>query len=353
MASIGRAAGAGARTSVIPTIELSLLVLFALLPLILGAVWSEDDSFFWIVFATKVLILSLFALSFDLVWGYGGLMSFGQALFFGGSGYVVAVLSRDFAISSIFVVLPIAIAVGLVLAVLLAAFLLIGRKPPSLIFVALGSLTGSYVAERLARAWYYLGGQNGVSVTGALDIGGQPLYEGTGFYYLAFGFLVVVYIGCRLLVRSQFGLVLAGARQNEVRTTFLGYRVHISKAVMFTLGGGIAGLAGGLYAFHEGFVWPSLLGPAYSTQAVLYVLVGGAGTLIGAVIGAFAIEVATILLADYFQNIWPIILGVLLLIVVMFRPTGLVGLLASERERIGNFRWRRADRAVTKQEERP
>jgi len=83
------------------------------------------------------------------------------------------------------------------------------------------------------------------------------------------------------------------------------------------------------------------------------VLVGGAGTLIGAVIGAFAIEVATILLADYFQNIWPIILGVLLLIVVMFRPAGLVGLLASERERIGNFRWRRADRAVTKQEERP
>jgi branched-chain amino acid transport system permease protein len=213
-------------------------------------------------------------------------------------------------------------------------------------------LTGSYVAERLARAWYYLGGQNGVSVTGALDIGGHPLYEGTGFYYLAFGFLVVVYVGCRLLVRSQFGLVLAGARQREVRTTFLGYRVHLSKAVMFTLGGAIAGLAGGLYAFHEGFVWPSLLGPAYSTQAVLYVLVGGAGTLIGAVIGVFAIEFATMLLADYFQNVWPIMLGVLLLIVVMFRPTGLVGLFATERERIGNFRWRGAERAAAKQEER-
>lgn len=353
MAFIGRGVGANKRLGVIPVIELSLLVVFAFLPLILGIIWSEDDSFFWVVFSTKVMILSLFGLSFDLVWGYGGLMSFGQALFFGGAGYVVAVLSRDYALSSIFVVLPISIAVGLVLAAALAAFLLVGRTPPSLIFIALGSLTGSYVAERLARAWYYLGGQNGVSVTEALTIGGEPLYEGTGFYYLVFGFLLVVYIGCRLLVRSQFGLVLAGARQREDRTTFLGYRVHLNKAVMFMLGGAIAGLAGGLYAFHEGFVWPSLLGPAYSTQAVLYVLVGGAGTLIGALIGVAAIEFATILLADYFQEIWPVILGVLLLVVVMFRRTGLVGLLASERERIGNFRWRGAKPTAAERDEPP
>lgn len=336
----GKNDGMTKKFAVIPAIELTILAIFASLPLILGIIWSEDDSFFWIVFSTKVMILSLFGLSFDLVWGYGGLMSFGQALFFGGAGYVVAVLSRDFAVSSLFVVLPISIAVGLFLAAVLAAFLLIGRKPPSLIFIALGSLTGSYVAERLARAWYYLGGQNGVSVTEVLTIGGQPLYEGKGFYYLVFGFLLIVYIGCRLVVRSQFGLVLAGARQREDRTTFLGYHVHMSKAVMFTLGGAIAGLAGGLYAFHEGFVWPSLLGPTYSTQAVLYVLVGGAGTLIGAIIGVVAIEFATILLADYFQAVWPVILGALLLVVVMFRRTGLVGLLASERERIGNFRWR-------------
>lgn len=347
MASNGNMASANRRVGVILVIEILMLVLLAFLPLILGVLWSEDDSFFWVVFSTKVMILSLFGLSFDLVWGYGGLMSFGQALFFGGAGYVVAVMARDLAVSSIFVVLPIAVAVGLVLAALLAAFLLLGRKPPSLIFIALGSLTGSYVAERLALAWYYLGGQNGVSVTEVLTIGGEPLYEGTGFYYLVFGFLVVVYIGCRLLVRSQFGLVLAGLRQGEDRTTFLGYRVQLMKALMFVLGGAIAGLAGGLYAFHEGFVWPSLLGPTYSTQAVLYVLVGGAGTLIGAVIGVFAIEFATMLLADYFQAVWPILLGLLLLVVVMFRRSGLVGILASERERIGDFRWRGAKSKTT------
>ena len=333
----------GGRLGVIPIIELVLLVLFAVLPLLLSLVWTEDDSFFWIVFTTKVLILCLFGLSFDLVWGYAGILSFGQALFFGGAGYVVAVMSRDLEVSSIFIVLPVAVAVGLVLAMLLAAFLLIGPKPPSLIFVALGSLTGSYAAERLARAWYYLGGQNGVSVTQALTIGDTPLYEGTGFYYLAFGFLVVVYIGCRILVRSQFGLALAGIRLHEVRMTFFGYQVQEGKAIVFALGGAIAGLSGGLYAFHEGFVWPSLMGITYSTQAVLYVLFGGVGTLIGAVIGVAAIEYATIILVDYFVAVWPIILGAVLLIVVMFRPTGLVGLLASDRERIGSFRWRGAN----------
>ena len=165
--------------------------------------------------------------------------------------------------------------------------------------------------------------QIGTDLDEVLTIGDAPLYEGTGFYYLVFGFLLVVYIGCRLLVRSQFGLVLAGVRHSEDRTTFLGYRVQLMKALMFVLGGAIAGLAGGLYAFHEGFVWPSLLGLTYSTQAVIYVLVGGAGTLIGAVIGVFAIEFATILLADYFQAIWPILLGLLLLVVVMFRRSGL------------------------------
>ncbi len=105
MTILNRVAGArpwtSGRLSRLLTIELVLLVLFALMPLLLGSIWSEDDSFFWIVFTTKVLILSLFGLSFDLAWGYAGVMSFGQALFFGGAAYVVAVMSRDLGISSI------------------------------------------------------------------------------------------------------------------------------------------------------------------------------------------------------------------------------------------------------------
>ena len=200
-------------------------------------------------------------------------MSFGQALFFGGSGYVVAVMSRDLGISSVFIIVPVGTVVGLILAALLGAFLLSGSRTPSIIFIAFGTLTGSYAAERLARAWYYLGGQNGVSVSKAMTIGDTPLYEGFGFYYLAFGFLLVVYIGCRFLVRSQFGLVLAGIREREERIAFLGYKVQLTRALVFALSGAIAGLGGGLYAFHEGFVWP-VTGPISSVYGSRRILNG-------------------------------------------------------------------------------
>jgi len=224
-----------------------------------------------------------------------------------------------------------------VLALVMAWFLLLGRYPPSTIFVALGTLTGAYAADRLARGWYYLGGQNGIPSIPPLTAGSFTLAEGPIYYYLALAVLVVVYALCRLLVRSQFGLVLAGIRQHEERISFLGYRVQHFKAIVFTLAGGICGLSGALAAFHDGFVWPNLLGVLLSTQIVLYVLFGGVGTLVGAVIGVAGIEYVSFLLADSFQTFWPILLGLLLLFVVLFRPSGLVGLVVTERERFGRF----------------
>lgn len=136
-------------------IELALLSLALVLPLFL-----EN---FWVLFITKIFILSLLAISFDLVWGYAGIMSFGQALFFGVAGYVVALLSQKTGISSVFTLLPLAAIVGLVLAFLMALLVILGKRIPSLAFVALGTMTGSYVIERLARGWSYVGGQNGIS----------------------------------------------------------------------------------------------------------------------------------------------------------------------------------------------
>ena len=93
----------------------------------------------------------------------------------------------------------------------------------------------------------------------------------------------------------------------------------------------------GLYAFHEGFVWPNLLGVFLSTQVVLYVLFGGVGTLIGAVIGVTVIESLTFVLADRWPEVWPVVLGVILLLVILFRRSGLAGLIVPERERFGSF----------------
>ena len=310
----------------VAALELALLVAFAVLPAALAE--------FRVVFVTRVMILALLALSFDLVWGFAGIMSFGQALFFGAAGYTVALLARDAGITSIFLVLPAALGVGLVLAFVVAAFLLLGRNPPSLTFVALGTLTGSYAADRLARGWYYLGGQNGIPSIPPMTAGSVQITEGIAYYYLALVVLIAVYAACRFLVRSQLGLALAGVRINEARMAFFGYRVQSLKAIVFSVAGAIGGLAGGLYAFHEGFVWPNMLGVILSTQIVLYALFGGVGTLIGAVVGVVAIEIVSFVLADAYPTIWPIILGLLLLLVILFRPGGLISVLVPRRDRI-------------------
>jgi branched-chain amino acid transport system permease protein len=317
------------RWQVLPLMEIAVLAIGLVLPFVL-----KD---YLTVYATRVLILCLFALSFDLVWGYAGIMSFGQAVFFGSAGYGVALIARDLGVTSILLVLPAGILIGFGFALLLGGFLLLGRHPASVIFVSLGTLTGSYAVDRVARGWYYLGGQNGIPSISPMTLGSYEFEEGLVYYYLALVILLLVYLVCRFLVRSQFGLALAGLRENEQRIAFFGYKVQHLKAIIFSLSGAIAGLAGSLYAFHEGFVWPNMLGVVMSTQVVLYVLFGGSGTLIGAVIGTIVIEAVSFWLSNSYQDIWPIILGTLLLLVILFRPAGLASLLLTERERVGHF----------------
>jgi branched-chain amino acid transport system permease protein len=309
-------------------VELTTLAVLLALPFVLEG--------FGLVFATRVLILCLLALSFDLVWGHAGIMSFGQALFFGVGAYAVALLGRDLGWAQALATLPLAALVGGLMAALLAWFLLLGRSP-SVIFISIGTLTGSYAAERLVNASAYLGGRNGISGVPILMAGGHEFTEGPPFYALALGVLVAVYLLCRYAVRSQLGLVLAGIRDEERRLAFFGYRVPLLKALVFSASGAVAGLAGGLYAYHEGFAGPVSLGMQLSTMAVLYALFGGTGTLVGAVLGTFAIEVLSLQLSDATPRFWPIMLGLLLLAVIVFRRTGLLGLVLSERERVGRF----------------
>jgi branched-chain amino acid transport system permease protein len=324
-------AGARPRLQVIPIVELVLLALLVLLPLLVGD--------FLTIIATRTVILAMLAISFDLCWGYSGIMSFGQGLFFGMAGYVVALLANKLGFVALWGVVPIAMLVGLSVAFLIGWFLLLGRRTPTIIFVALGTLTASYAAERLVAGWQWVGGGNGLSVWDFLTIGDYELEPGLVFYYLAVGFLVAVYVASRYLVRSQFGLVLAGMRQNERRLAFLGYKVQVFKALVFAFAGMIAGLAGALYTYHEGFVGPANLGIGQSTYAVLYTLFGGAGTLIGAVLGTAMIEAISFFLADReeVKSFWPVILGLVMLIVVTYKPSGLLGFVVPQRERFGTF----------------
>lgn len=310
----------------------------ALLVITLIALPSVTSDFM-LVIATRMVILALLAISFDLCWGYSGIMSFGQALYFGVSGYVVALLANKAGFVNIFGVVPIGMLVGLVVAFLVSWFLLLGKRTPTIIFVALGTLTASYAAERLVAGWQWVGAGNGMSVWEFPRIFDYELEPGLVFYIIACTFLVIVYLASRFLVRSQFGLVLAGMRQNEERLAFFGYKVQRFKAMVFAFAGMIAGLSGALYTYHEGFVGPGNLGIVQSTNAVLYALFGGAGTLVGAIVGTGVIETASFFLADQdvLKPYWPIVLGVLMLVVVAYKPTGLLGFFISQRERFGSF----------------
>jgi urea transport system permease protein len=317
----------------LPAVELCVLAMLLALPLLLR------DRIDLITLATNVMILSILAISFDMCWGFSGIMSFGQAFFFGVAGYVVALVGRDLDFSAIWGVLPLAMLTGLVLAFIMAVFLLLGRKVPSAIFVAFGTLTGSYAAERLVSGWQYVGAGNGLSSIKLLQLGSFEFVEGLEFYTLALLSLLIIYLICRFIVRSQFGLVLAGMRENEERLAFLGYRVQVFKALIFSFAGMAAGLSGALYSYHQGFIGPGNMGPGLSTAAVLYCLLGGAGTLIGPVIGTAVIELLNYGLSDIdaIRQFWPIVLGLVLLLIVMFQPAGLLGLIVSNRERIGSY----------------
>jgi len=318
---------------VLPVIEVAVLVIALVAP------WLMTSSPELITLATNILILSLLAISFDLCWGYSGIMSFGQALYFGVAGYSIALIGRDLGFSHAWGMLPLAMGVGLLLSFIFAVFLLLGRRTPTVIFVSLGTLTGAYAAERLVSGWQYVGAGNGLSSVKLLQFGGFEMVEGPAFYYLALALLFAGYLASRYIVRSQFGLVLAGMRQNEERLAFFGYRIQAFKALIFSFAGMLAGLAGALYAYHQGFIGPGNMGPGLSTTAVLYALFGGSGTLIGPVIGTFLIETISYVLADQdaIKQYWPVILGTVLLALVVFKPTGILGFVLTARERIGSY----------------
>jgi branched-chain amino acid transport system permease protein len=316
---------------ILPILEAAVMIALLLVP--------QVSSDFHTIIASRMMLLAMLAISFDLCWGYSGIMTFGQALFFGVAGYVSALLANNAGFAQIWGIVPVSMLVGLVSALVIGWFLLLGRRTPTVIFVALGTLTASYAAERLVAGWQYVGAANGMSIWDFLKVGSYELTPGPVFYYVILGFLLAAYLASRWVVRSQFGLVLAGMRQNEERLAFLGYRVQVYKALVFSFAGMIAGLAGGLYAFHEGFIGPGSMGIGLSTYTVLYGLFGGLGTLLGAVLGVAAIETIAFTLSDIdaLKSYWPVILGVIMLVVVTWRPTGIMGLILSRRERIGSF----------------
>lgn len=278
-----------------------------------------------------ILILSLLAISMGFLWGYVGILSFGQTIFFGLGGYTYAILSLNTDMTALSFIM--AIVVPMLFALLLGYFMIFGRI--SDIYLSVITLVITLIFEKGVRATsgpeYVIGtvrlnGQNGIpGLPGLpLQIGPLDLQSIDGIFYLALFFLVLVYVGVRLLLASTTGRILVGLRENENRMELLSYDSRLYKLFAFVIAGGIAGLAGGLYALWGSFVGPEMFGLNQAAMVVIWVIVGGRTTLLGPIVGTLLIQYLTTWLGTVGVGQVTLALGALLILCVLVFPQGLV-----------------------------
>jgi branched-chain amino acid transport system permease protein len=279
------------------------------------------------IFLAEILIWGLFAAGFDLVFGYTGMLSFCQALFFGAGAYGTA-YSIFFLKAGIWTSVGFSFLVGALLAFFVGYvstrlsghyFLIITIVFSVLIYLVLQSghwrwLTGGYGGKPLP--------------TPVVPLGFTTLSfmnELVSYYFVAF-FVGLAYFVSRLIVRSQVGIVLQCIRENEMKARLIGYNIERVKLSIFVFAGGLSGLAGALYSLLIRYTNLAFFEWELSGRAVIWTLLGGAGTLIGPFVGAALFWVSSELLSTSFRS-FPIIFGILLIVVVIAFPEGIVGCL--------------------------
>lgn len=309
-----------------------LLLLAGTVFLALFPLWGET---FYIRFVTRIMVYALFAMSLDLLAGYVGLVSLGHAAFFGVGIYTVAGLVNKAGITSAFLILPAALGVAAVCA-LVIGWISIRTSGVYFIMITLALAQMLYYFFNDQKYW---GGTDGMNIDRRPDLvlGDLVLFnfnDRIQFYYLALACLVGAFLLLYRLLRSPFGHALVGIRANEGRMRALGYDVQRLKLIAFVIAGTVAGLAGFLEAARGTFASPAHLGWHESGHALVLVILGGIGTLFGPVIGTFVL----LLMEDYFATLtdrWLLIMGVFVIAVVMFLPNGLAGLLKRLERRDG------------------
>lgn len=282
---------------------------------------------------TRILIYGILVLSVELCWGQTGIFTFGQAALFGLGGYVVGLITTKSSLTDVGILLLIAIVVGAVAGLIIGIFLFSGKRVGEL-YVALVTLAISYMCERLANSWTVLGSGNGIPGIPYPTIFGKEIGSASGLFFLAFVVFAIALILSIIIVNSQFGLTMNAVRDDEERAEFFGYQRSVVQIAVFVFSAALAASGGALFALSEGFVSSSITGLALSTATVLWVVLGGRGTLFGPLIALAALEVVNIKMQEALPSLWPILVGLLLLITMIFLPKGLTSMPARIRESI-------------------
>jgi branched-chain amino acid transport system permease protein len=285
-------------------------------------------SSYFVGFILKAMIYALFAMSYNVVFGYLGLPSLGHAAFFGTAAYVAAIVGR-IGVSSITLQIAAGLGAALLAALIFAAISLRARGVYHLVI----TMALAQILFGVAFGWRDVtGGDDGIAGIHRPTFGLDGFAGDVAFYYFAVGVCAFGGFAYVLLAHSPLGRIFVGIRENEQRMRVLGYNIilyQIAGIVLASLGAGLSGI---LLAYQTGYVGVNSLSVGLSAEALLMVILGGAGTTAGPFVGATivtALQAATSNLTEH----WPLVLGLIYVVVVLWAPKGLVGWFNDRRTR--------------------
>ncbi len=308
-----------------------LLLALAVLPLLTQAF----DQRYLLSIGTRIVIWSIAAVSLNMILGYGGLVSFGHAVFFGIGGYAVGILSAN-GLQSGWLQWPVAIAASVLWAALVGALSLRTRG----VYFIMITLAFAQLIYYVSAGLEAYGGDDGLNISRSRFPGLLDLRDKASFYWLCFVLLLGTLWFCSRFANSRFGFVIRGAKSNDLRMTALGFPVFRYRLAAFTLSGAFGGLAGILLANEGAYVSPAMMSWVKSGDLIVIVVLGGMGTLFGPLYGTiafFVLEESLPPLLDLLRKgwgeYWQIVFGPLLVLIALYAKGGINSLLGSAEGR--------------------
>ncbi|OQY24101.1 MAG: hypothetical protein B6I34_04005 [Anaerolineaceae bacterium 4572_32.1] len=283
---------------------------------------EAGQSKFYQGLVIEIFILAIYALSYDLLFGITGLLSFGHAMFYGVGAYLTGILIKSFGLS-IWATLGLVVVAGVVQA-LLFSIVLPRVKGITFALVTLGLAQVFYIVIQSRELVDYAGAEIGLQGVILPDFI-NPAAQRLRFYFAAMGLLFLVYFFYRRFVNSPTGRVCVAIRENEDRAVMLGYNTFYFKLVTMIVSSVTAALAGAMHALFQPIIRPSIAGLGFTIGALLMILIGGIGTLSGAVIGAAVFRLLSFGLERLFGGGSQLIIGIVYIAIVLFVPYGIVG----------------------------
>jgi branched-chain amino acid transport system permease protein len=282
---------------------------------------------------TEATIFSLFAVSYNLLLGYAGLLSFGHAMFFGMGAFITAIAINHLAGIPLLLAMAVATAVTALVGLVIGLLLLrVKGTPFALLTLAFNALFFAIVVK-----WHTVtGGDDGLNISPpALNLGLFSLNPAKGpeMYYMTLVMIGAAMVYCWYFTRTAMGQSVLLIRENEERMRFLGYNTLVARLILFVFTGAMAGLAGSFYCVLNAFVSEDAVSLVMTTKVLLMTFIGGTGSFAGPIVGAYFYTYVQDFLSDLTDN-WPLIMGVMFILMVLYAPGGLSGLARSAVARL-------------------